>query len=174
MTCGTSQSAEICRSAEKSHVWQCQYLPGWTQIVLGLWGWNSAASFLHSSFLQAINAVMLWLVRIEKVKTRQDLASAMGIMRRAWDVELYPPKQTHKPTNHHRPRLTNNHSDTHTRQLCRERGEQQCLVCKRIWACAQRQGKVHSRQQAALFSSSKPPAAYIPIWLLLGLLRFSV
>ena len=27
----------------------------------------SAASFLHSSFLQAINAVMLWLVRIEKV-----------------------------------------------------------------------------------------------------------
>ena len=26
-----------------------------------------AASFLHSSFLQAINAVMLWLVRVEKV-----------------------------------------------------------------------------------------------------------
>ena len=30
-----------------------------------------AASFLHSSFLQAINAVMLWLVRVEKVP--QDL-----------------------------------------------------------------------------------------------------
>ena len=27
----------------------------------------SAASFLHSSFLQAVNAVMLWLVRAEKV-----------------------------------------------------------------------------------------------------------
>ena len=27
----------------------------------------SAASFLRSSFLQAINAVMLWLVRVEKV-----------------------------------------------------------------------------------------------------------
>ena len=27
----------------------------------------SAASFLHSSFLQAVNAVMLWLVRVEKV-----------------------------------------------------------------------------------------------------------
>ena len=26
----------------------------------------SAASFLHSSFLRAINAVMLWLVRVEK------------------------------------------------------------------------------------------------------------
>ena len=30
-------------------------------------GGMSAASFLHSSFLQAINAVMLWLVHIEKV-----------------------------------------------------------------------------------------------------------
>ena len=30
-------------------------------------GGMSAASFLHSSFLQAINAVMLWLVRVEKV-----------------------------------------------------------------------------------------------------------
>ena len=27
----------------------------------------SAASFLHSSFLQAVNAVMLWFVRAEKV-----------------------------------------------------------------------------------------------------------
>ena len=27
----------------------------------------SAASFLHSSFLQAINAVMLWPVHVEKV-----------------------------------------------------------------------------------------------------------
>ena len=27
----------------------------------------SAASFLHSSFLQAISAVMLWPVRVEKV-----------------------------------------------------------------------------------------------------------
>ena len=27
----------------------------------------SAASFLHSSFLQSVNAVMLWLVRAEKV-----------------------------------------------------------------------------------------------------------
>ena len=27
----------------------------------------SAASFLHFSLLQAINAVMLWLVRVEKV-----------------------------------------------------------------------------------------------------------
>ena len=27
----------------------------------------SAASFLHSSFLQAVSAVMLWLVRVEKV-----------------------------------------------------------------------------------------------------------
>ena len=27
----------------------------------------SAASFLHSSFLQAVNAVVLWLVRVEKV-----------------------------------------------------------------------------------------------------------
>ena len=30
-------------------------------------GGMSAASFLHSSFLQAVNAVMLWLVRAEKV-----------------------------------------------------------------------------------------------------------
>ena len=30
-------------------------------------GGMSAASFLHSSFLQAVNAVMLWLVRVEKV-----------------------------------------------------------------------------------------------------------
>ena len=30
-------------------------------------GGMSAASFLHSSFFQAINAVMLWLVRVEKV-----------------------------------------------------------------------------------------------------------
>ena len=30
-------------------------------------GEMSAASFLHSSFLQAVNAVMLWLVRVEKV-----------------------------------------------------------------------------------------------------------
>ena len=29
-------------------------------------GGMSAASFLHSSFLQAVNAVMLWLVRAEK------------------------------------------------------------------------------------------------------------
>ena len=29
-------------------------------------GGMSAASFLHSSFLQAVNAVMLWLVRVEK------------------------------------------------------------------------------------------------------------
>ena len=48
----------------------------------------SAASFLHSSFLQAINAVMLWLVRAEKVpqasehlcpaklQTRCDICSA--------------------------------------------------------------------------------------------------
>ena len=34
---------------------------------LTLEGGMSAASFLHSSFLQAINAVMLWLVRVEKV-----------------------------------------------------------------------------------------------------------
>ena len=27
----------------------------------------SAASFLHSSFLQAVNAVMFWLVCVEKV-----------------------------------------------------------------------------------------------------------
>ena len=27
----------------------------------------SAASFLHSSFLQAVSAVMLWLVRVEKI-----------------------------------------------------------------------------------------------------------
>ena len=27
----------------------------------------SATSFLHSSFLQAVNAVMLWFVRVEKV-----------------------------------------------------------------------------------------------------------
>ena len=48
----------------------------------------SAASFLHSSFLQAVNAVMLWLVRAEKVpqasehlcpaklQTRCDICSA--------------------------------------------------------------------------------------------------
>ena len=30
-------------------------------------GGMSAASFLHSSFLQAVNAVMLWLVCVEKV-----------------------------------------------------------------------------------------------------------
>ena len=30
-------------------------------------GGMSGASFLHSSFLQAINAVMLWLVRVQKV-----------------------------------------------------------------------------------------------------------
>ena len=30
-------------------------------------GGMSAASFLHSSFLQAVNAVMLWLVHVEKV-----------------------------------------------------------------------------------------------------------
>ena len=30
-------------------------------------GGMSAASFLHSSFLQAVSAVMLWLVRVEKV-----------------------------------------------------------------------------------------------------------
>ena len=51
-------------------------------------GGMSAASFLHSSFLQAINAVMLWLVRVEKVpqasehlcpaelQTRCDICSA--------------------------------------------------------------------------------------------------
>ena len=48
----------------------------------------SAASFLHSSFLRAVNAVMLWLVRAEKVpqasehlcpakmQTRCDICSA--------------------------------------------------------------------------------------------------
>ena len=48
----------------------------------------SAASFLHSSFLQAVNAVMFWLVRAEKVpqasehlcpaklQTRCDICSA--------------------------------------------------------------------------------------------------
>ena len=48
----------------------------------------SAASFLHSSFLQVVNAVMLWLVRAEKVpqasehlcpaklQTRCDICSA--------------------------------------------------------------------------------------------------
>ena len=30
-------------------------------------GGMSAASFLHSSFLQVVNAVMFWLVRVEKV-----------------------------------------------------------------------------------------------------------
>ena len=79
-------------------------------------GGMSAAFFLHSSFLQAINAVVLSLVRVEKVpqasehlcpaklQTRcdicfacqsifpfiptdtQDLASAIGIMPRARDV----------------------------------------------------------------------------------------
>ena len=51
-------------------------------------GGMSAASFLHSSFLQAINAVMLWLVSVEKVpqasehlcpaklQTRCDICSA--------------------------------------------------------------------------------------------------
>ena len=35
-------------------------------------GGMSAASFLHSSFLQAVNAVMLWLVRAEKVPQAQE------------------------------------------------------------------------------------------------------
>ena len=51
-------------------------------------GGMSAASFLHSSFLQAVSAVMLWLVRAEKVpqasehlcpaklQTRCDICSA--------------------------------------------------------------------------------------------------
>ena len=51
-------------------------------------GGMSAASFLHSSFFQAVNAVMLWLVRAEKVpqasehlcpaklQTRCDICSA--------------------------------------------------------------------------------------------------
>ena len=40
-------------------------------------GGMSAASFLHSSFLQAVNAVMLWLVRAEKVpQASEHLCSA--------------------------------------------------------------------------------------------------
>ena len=40
-------------------------------------GGMSAASFLHSSFLQAVNDVMLWLVRVEKVpQTSEHLCPA--------------------------------------------------------------------------------------------------
>ena len=34
--------------------------------LLDLGGWNVGASFLHSSFLQAISAVMLWSVMLRK------------------------------------------------------------------------------------------------------------
>ena len=56
----------------------------------------SAASFLHSSFLQAVNAVMLWLVRAEKVpqasehlcpaklQTRCDICSALSTRANIW------------------------------------------------------------------------------------------
>ena len=46
---------------------QCQYLPGWTQIILDLGGWNVSRFFLHSSFRQAISAVMLWPAHVQKV-----------------------------------------------------------------------------------------------------------
>ena len=57
---------------------QCQYLSGWTQIVFELGGWNVGRFlFLHSSFLQAINAVMLCPAHVQKVpQTSQHLCPA--------------------------------------------------------------------------------------------------
>ena len=47
---------------------QCQcFFSGWTQIILNLGGQKLATSFLHSSFLQAINAVICWPVYVQKV-----------------------------------------------------------------------------------------------------------
>ena len=44
---------------------QCQSFSGRTWIIPDLRGWTT--SFLHSSFLQAVNAVMLWPVHVQNV-----------------------------------------------------------------------------------------------------------
>ena len=57
----SQQSPQGCPRSSASI---CLFEHRWFSILKG---GVSAASFLHSSFLQAINAVMLWLVRVEKV-----------------------------------------------------------------------------------------------------------
>ena len=46
---------------------QCQYLSGFLRSFPTLEGGMSAASFLHSSFLHPISAVMLWPAHVQKV-----------------------------------------------------------------------------------------------------------
>ena len=44
----------------------------------------SAASFLHSSFLQAISAVMLWLVHVQKVPQASEHLCPAKLQTRGW------------------------------------------------------------------------------------------
>ena len=44
----------------------------------------SATSFLHSSFLQAVNAVMLWLVRVEKAPQASEHLCPAKLQREQW------------------------------------------------------------------------------------------
>ena len=52
---------------------------------LALEGGMSATSFLHSSFLQAINAVMLWPVHVQKVPQASEHVCSAKLQTR-WDI----------------------------------------------------------------------------------------
>ena len=60
-------SAHLSAAFETLPLKQYQCLSSWTQIVPEFEAWTSATFFLHSSFVQVINAVMLWSVHTEKV-----------------------------------------------------------------------------------------------------------